>query len=233
MANSWPLYFVISMFLNSYFTDIEGIVSSFQETIIEQLKRFKEEPPEPAHTMLRFCQLRNLIYTYTSIIRYLMCFQTPMQDKTSSSQIYQGNSQSQSGVVGFNSQNLVQNQSQQHIASQKGSIHGESPMKHSIYTTTTNLNEDDVSIIGQTQVTHEQSFIVKRQKRCNFCGEEMPLPKGFTFQRKCKKCSLKNSTFIFPARFLCNLCVEASHNDIHKVEQDMIPLDNLRNAECL
>lgn len=37
MANSWPMYFVISMFLNSYFTEIEGIVSNFLETITEQL----------------------------------------------------------------------------------------------------------------------------------------------------------------------------------------------------
>ena len=29
MANSWPLYFVISMFLNSYFSDIEGNYSCF------------------------------------------------------------------------------------------------------------------------------------------------------------------------------------------------------------
>ena len=37
MANSWPLYFVISMFLNSYYTEIEGIVHSFYETISAQL----------------------------------------------------------------------------------------------------------------------------------------------------------------------------------------------------
>ena len=30
MANSWPLYFVISMFLNSYFSDIEGNYSCFE-----------------------------------------------------------------------------------------------------------------------------------------------------------------------------------------------------------
>jgi hypothetical protein len=33
MANSWPLYFVISMFLNSYYSEIEGIVHNFYETI--------------------------------------------------------------------------------------------------------------------------------------------------------------------------------------------------------
>lgn len=33
MANSWPLYFVISMFLNSYYSEIEGIVHNFFETI--------------------------------------------------------------------------------------------------------------------------------------------------------------------------------------------------------
>jgi len=81
--------------------------------------------------------------------------------------------------------------------------------------------------------SHEQSFIVKRQKRCNFCGEQLPYPKKFTFQRKCKKCSLKNSTFVFPARFLCNTCVEDSCNDLHRVESDLIPLENLKNAEVL
>jgi len=37
MANSWPLYFVISMFLNSYYSEIEGIVQSFFEVISKQL----------------------------------------------------------------------------------------------------------------------------------------------------------------------------------------------------
>lgn len=55
MANSWSLYFVISMFLNSYFTEIEGIISTFLETITEQLKKFKEEIPDSNQTMLRFC----------------------------------------------------------------------------------------------------------------------------------------------------------------------------------
>ena len=35
MANSWPLYFVISMFLNSYFNEIEGIISTFFETVCQ------------------------------------------------------------------------------------------------------------------------------------------------------------------------------------------------------
>jgi hypothetical protein len=43
MANSWPLYFVTSMFLNSYFNEIEGIVNNFFETIIAQLSGFKED----------------------------------------------------------------------------------------------------------------------------------------------------------------------------------------------
>lgn len=35
MANSWPLYFVISMFLNSYYiNEIEGIVNEFFEIVI-------------------------------------------------------------------------------------------------------------------------------------------------------------------------------------------------------
>jgi ribosomal protein S14 len=95
------------------------------------------------------------------------------------------------------------------------------------------LDSDEVMIVGESASTHEQSFIVKRQKRCNFCGNELPYPKKFTFQRKCPTCSLKNSTFIFPARFLCNSCLEGSHNDVHRVETDQIPLENLKNAEIL
>lgn len=96
MANSWPLYFVISMFLNSYFIEIEGIVNSFFETVVAQLKKFKEDTDEasqPGANMLKFYQLKNLIYTYSSIVRFLLCFQTPMTEKTTS-QLYstsQGN----------------------------------------------------------------------------------------------------------------------------------------------
>ena len=62
MANSWPLYFVISMFLNSYFTDIEGIVNNFFETVSTQLSKFKEETKSGKQSpMLKFYQLRNLI----------------------------------------------------------------------------------------------------------------------------------------------------------------------------
>ena len=43
MANSWPLYFVISMFLNSYYSEIEGIVNTFYETIDNQLSKFKAD----------------------------------------------------------------------------------------------------------------------------------------------------------------------------------------------
>jgi hypothetical protein len=53
MANSWSLYFVISMFLNCYFTDVEGIVNNFFDTIVQQLKKFKEEP-DTTNVMLRF-----------------------------------------------------------------------------------------------------------------------------------------------------------------------------------
>jgi ribosomal protein S14 len=47
---------------------------------------------------------------------------------------------------------------------------------------------EEVMIIGEgiansgvSMASNEQSFIVKRQKRCNFCGEELPYPKKFTF----------------------------------------------------
>lgn len=86
MANSWPLYFLVSMFLNNYFVDIEGIVNTFYEKVCSQLARFKEDPGE--QPMLRYYQLRNLIYTFTSIVRFLLCFKTPITEKTSSQQYY-------------------------------------------------------------------------------------------------------------------------------------------------
>lgn len=62
MANSWPLYFVISMFLNSYFNEIEGIVNNFYETVSNQLLKYKAEIEEGQNQpMVKFYQLRNLI----------------------------------------------------------------------------------------------------------------------------------------------------------------------------
>lgn len=90
MANSWPLFYAISMFLSSYFTEVEGkgrvtffsVVTTFFEIVAAQLKKYKEDGNG---NMLKFYQLRNLISTFTSIVRFLLCFQTPMTDKTSSS----------------------------------------------------------------------------------------------------------------------------------------------------
>ena len=87
MANSWPLYFVVSMFLNSYYiNDIEGIVSGYFDIICAQLKKL-QEPVDISQPMLHFYRLRNLICTFTSIIKYLLCFRTPMTEKTTSSQL--------------------------------------------------------------------------------------------------------------------------------------------------
>jgi hypothetical protein len=81
MANSWPLFYAISMFLSSYFTDAEGkgrttffnVVSTFFDIVAAHLKKFKEECESQAN-MLKFYQLRNLISTFTSIVRFLLCF---------------------------------------------------------------------------------------------------------------------------------------------------------------
>jgi len=79
----------------------------------------------------------------------------------------------------------------------------------------------------------ENTFIVKKQKHCNFCGDILPYPTKFTFARKCKRCSMKNSTLLLPARFLCNMCIDHSANDLHQCQNDQIPLESIKHAKSL
>lgn len=79
----------------------------------------------------------------------------------------------------------------------------------------------------------ENTFIVKKQKNCNFCGEILPYPSKFTFSRKCSRCSMKNSTLLLPARFLCNMCIDHNSNDLFQCHNDQIPLDSIKQAKSL
>ena len=72
---------------------------------------------------------------------------------------------------------------------------------------------------------------MKKQKNCNFCGETLPYPTKFCFSRKCSKCSMKNSTLLLPARFLCNMCIDNSENDLFTCHNDQIPLEGIKNAK--
>jgi len=55
---------------------------------------------------------------------------------------------------------------------------------------------------------------VKRQKKCNFCGENLKNPKMFNFVRKCGHCAQKNSNFIFPAALACSFCTAEAESDM-------------------
>ena len=81
--------------------------------------------------------------------------------------------------------------------------------------------------------TFENTFIVKKQKHCNFCGHILPYPTRFSFSRKCQKCSMKNSTLLLPARFLCNMCIEENTNDLYHCQNDQIPLESIKSAKSL
>ena len=134
-------------------------------------------------------RLKNLINVSTSMLQYFLCFQTPFGDKSSSSQIHSNNSQQY---------NLSPIQVNQKDSSQKSN----------------SFNSQGID--NQVEELYENTFIVKKQKHCNFCGDLLPYPTKFSFSRKCSKCSMKNSTLLLPARFLCNMCIDHSANDLYQ-----------------
>jgi hypothetical protein len=44
---------------------------------------------------------------------------------------------------------------------------------------------------------------------------------------------MKNSTLLLPARFLCNMCIDHSKNDLYQCHNDQIPLESIKEAESL
>jgi hypothetical protein len=79
----------------------------------------------------------------------------------------------------------------------------------------------------------ESTFLVRNQKRCNFCGKLLNNPEKFTFAVKCKACALKNTVVILPARFLCNLCIDRNNPYLVESRRDQIPLGHISKSEAL
>eukprot|EP00347_Sterkiella_histriomuscorum_P003504 403364047 len=238
-TNSWPLYIVSSMFLNTQMInqDTEGIVRYLFDHIQHQVLHMKDNFKEFKEPMLHFFRLRNLINTYTSILRYLLCFPTPQNEK-SSSQYYNSSSNLTSQQQNPQHQHSAQKTQTQNQASQSASQNTFTsgyPGNNGSQVTHNNLSmvNNQSSIVQVNSELYENQFIIKRQKRCNFCGEQLSYPKKFTYERKCKSCSCKNSTLVFPARFLCNMCVQQGELDLFQCTSDQIPLDNLKNADQL
>ena len=44
---------------------------------------------------------------------------------------------------------------------------------------------------------------------------------------------MKNSTLLLPARFLCNMCIDHSANDLYQCQNDQIPLESIKQAKSL
>ena len=84
-----------------------------------------------------------------------------------------------------------------------------------------------------TQESFETSFIIRRQKRCNFCGDILNHPSKFTFSVKCQSCSLKNSTMILPAGLVCNQCIDKSACYVFKSSKDQVPYTNLARTQSM
>jgi hypothetical protein len=44
---------------------------------------------------------------------------------------------------------------------------------------------------------------------------------------------MKNSTLLLPARFLCNMCIDHSANDLYQCQNTQIPLESIKQAKSL
>ena len=81
----------------------------------------------------------------------------------------------------------------------------------SVFTTMLNYLQCKTKI-GLRQEKKENLFIVKKLRRCNFCGYHLDQPHSFTFSTKCKACSLHNAAIVLPACFMCDNCVDKNSN---------------------
>ena len=208
VVNSLPFYLAIQMFFDPEQINIsesgpQSIIMKVQEVIFSEMKKIKKQG-NIQNPMLLFHRMKNLIHVSTSMLHYFLCFQTPFSDKSSSSQLHSNNSQ-------------------QYNLSPISMVNKESSQKS---------NQNSQNEIPRDE-TYENTFIVKKQKNCNFCGDILPYPSKFTFSRKCGKCSMKNSTLLLPARFLCNMCIDHSANDLYQCQNDQIPLESIKQAKSL
>ena len=95
------------------------------------------------------------------------------------------------------------------------------------------IQANNTQVSDSKEEVFENTFIVKKQKNCNFCGAILPYPNKFTFSRKCQRCSMKNSALLLPARFLCNMCIDGCKDDLYQCQNDQIPLDSIKSAKSL
>lgn len=97
-TNSLPMFLVVQMFFSTEQvrkddnTDITKRLFSFIKNQINKVRTFHDGYRYP---LLHFYQLRNLIQIYTQILSYFLCFQTPLNQKSSSSQLHTQHHQSQ------------------------------------------------------------------------------------------------------------------------------------------
>ena len=114
IVNSLPLYFVIQMFFdaeaigltqmgnnvttatNTPYNDSvvhEGSISyRVWQVLKNELERIRLTQLQMQQPMLILQRIKNLIHTSTTLLSYFLCFQTPLEDKSSSSQLHSANS---------------------------------------------------------------------------------------------------------------------------------------------
>lgn len=91
VTNTVPLYLLISMFFSHeqiLENETDGITKKVFTVISQHLATIKSTYSTLKQPLLYFYQLRNLIQTYTTMLKYFLCFQTPLKEKTSSSELY-------------------------------------------------------------------------------------------------------------------------------------------------
>lgn len=95
VVNSLPLYLAIQMFFDSEQIDkSESGILQVQHCIHKELQKIKQgQLSSNCAPIILFYRLKNLIHVSTSMLQYFLCFQTPIGEKSSSSQIHSSNSQ--------------------------------------------------------------------------------------------------------------------------------------------
>lgn len=75
VANSLPLFLVTSMFFSSeQINETESTVNSIFEMILTKIEEVKQTAVTNTQPLLTYYRICNLITTYTSLLRYLLCF---------------------------------------------------------------------------------------------------------------------------------------------------------------
>lgn len=137
VANTMPLFTITSVFTQ---TDASAsrclekdIITKLFGKIQQNVAVTRERMPNKS--LLFYYKMRNIIWVYTNLLKYLMC-------------------------------------------------------QHS----------------GRQRTSAQNSFVVRKQRRCNFCGYHLDQPQRFTFSVKCRSCSLRNATLILPTAQMCDQC---------------------------